>query len=116
MNKITIILLTLVVSSLAFAQTIIEDRVEIDPQKLVAYEPTSYKEHMLTLTVTWTPNPVRRARLEIIKCNGDTLHNDWSNSGILPLSFPAERGPVDYCYIPVQYLGNDGIPIIAIPA
>ena len=31
MNKITIILLTLVVSSFAFAQTIIEDRVEINP-------------------------------------------------------------------------------------
>ena len=43
MNKITIILLTLAVSSLAFAQTIIEERVEIEPQRIIANNPESSK-------------------------------------------------------------------------
>ena len=84
----TIFVLSILLPVETISQVIIKEKVEINPQRIIAYSPTSINEHIFTYTLTWTPSEYHRGNIQIIDCDGDTLNSGWSTSGITTISFP----------------------------
>ena len=79
--------LILFLTQLSFAQIVIEERIEVNPNLQVPASPSSNIEHIFTYTLSWTPDQYRRGNIQIVDCNNDTVNSGWSTSGITTISF-----------------------------
>ena len=97
-------LIFFLLSYLSYAQVVIKDRVEIEPQVITPYSSLESVEHIFTYTMTWTAdeNQDTRGNIQIVDCNGDTINSGWSTGGIVTISFPA-NGRHHYLYQPQRY-------------
>jgi len=88
MKKYLTLLIFFFLPFLSYAQIVIEERVEVDPQQITADNPTSGMEPIFTYILTWPPDQYRRGKIQIISCYGDTTDTGWTSGGYATTTMP----------------------------
>lgn len=88
MKKILVLLFLCFLPLVSYAQIKIEERVEINPQKITTNNPTSGMEPTFTYILSWPPDQYRRGKIQIISCYDDTTDTGWTSDGYATTSVP----------------------------
>ncbi|NWG27281.1 MAG: hypothetical protein HXY48_01965 [Ignavibacteriaceae bacterium] len=93
MKKIKTIILVAFLSALhffstldAYAQIVIEERIEVNPKVKAPNTPNNPTEPTFTYILSWPPDQYRRGKIQTISCYGDTTDTGWTSGGYVTTS------------------------------
>jgi hypothetical protein len=93
MKKIKTIILVAFLSALhffstldAYAQIVIEERIEVNPKVKAPNTPNNPAEPTFTYILSWPPDQYRRGKIQTISCYGDTTDTGWTSGGYVTTS------------------------------